>query len=425
MRSCTRTGAFILATLAMGAIGLRAEDAAPGPDAAPATQPAATQPSAQISPDARELIDQISAAYGKLNALTLGGTISLEIQLDGSVPERHSAELTSSFVAPNHFRHEVRGDVLIGSTGQKLYTFQADENAYTQADAPKDRVASKDLPKSVAGLLSMQDPSLLLAIAKNPADEISDDVTDATKVEDTSIAGAACPTLQLQQKDKSVIRLMADPGTHLLRQVTVDMTAQLQQRRADIKRAVMTVDYTQVKPDDAAKEALFAWAPPPGAKDADAAAAARPLEDAKASDLEGKDAPAFKLQGLDSKPVALADLKGKVVVIDFWATWCPPCRASLPHLNKLYDAQKEKGVQVFALDEQEDKGDVETFVKDTKLTVPVLLDSEGKVGAQYGVTGIPQTVVIGKDGKVKKVFIGFGEGSPEMLQKAVDDALKE
>jgi peroxiredoxin len=152
-------------------------------------------------------------------------------------------------------------------------------------------------------------------------------------------------------------------------------------------------------------------------------AAARPLDAPAASELEGKAAPNFKLEGLDGKSISLADLKGKVIVLDFWATWCGPCRLSLPHLDKLYQAQKEKGLQVFALDQQEGKDEVEAFVKKTGLTVPVLLDSEGKVGNQYGVTGIPQTVVIGKDGKIAKIFVGFDpDSSPAELEKAVEAA---
>jgi len=82
------------------------------------------------------------------------------------------------------------------------------------------------------------------------------------------------------------------------------------------------------------------------------------------------------------------------------------------------------GVKVFAIDEQEDLKDVTEFVKQTKLGVPVLMDRDGKVGEAFGVEGIPQTVVIGKDGKVRKVFVGFSDKLPEMLGKVVEEAKK-
>jgi peroxiredoxin len=409
-----------LAALLVGTTIARAED-----EPQPATAPAATQPAANVSSDARQLIDQISTAYTQLKSLTLAGTISGDLQVASSAPEKHSADFTSSYVAPNRFRHEVKNDVLIGSTGQKIYTFQGEQNVYTQAEAPKDRVASKNLPKDVAGLLTEQDPSLLLALVKSPADELLTDITDASKIDDTKLGDTSYPTLKLVQKDKSIIQIMADPQTHLVREMTVDLTEPLKQRRPDLARAIITVDYTKVTADEPAKDELFAWSPPPGAKDGEAMASARPLDAPAASELEGKPAPNFKLEGLDGKSISLADLKGKVIVLDFWATWCGPCRLSLPHLDKLYQAQKEKGLQVFALDQQEGKDEVDAFVKKTGLTVPVLLDSEGKVGSQYGVTGIPQTVVINKDGKITKIFVGFDpDSSPAELEKAVEAANK-
>ena len=112
-------------------------------------------------------------------------------------------------------------------------------------------------------------------------------------------------------------------------------------------------------------------------------------------------------------------------MLDMWATWCPPCRASLPHLDKLHESVKDKGVNVYAMNVQEDKSDVEKFINDTGLKTPVILDSDGAVSQKYKVTGIPQTVVIGRDGKVSKVFIGFGgEESAKALTEAVEQAMK-
>jgi len=215
-----------------------------------------------------------------------------------------------------------------------------------------------------------------------------------------------------------------DPETHLVRQTVTDVTEPLKKRRPDLASALITTDYSAVKADGDAKEESFAWAPPAGAADASAGAAAQSLTGVAAGSLEGKAAPAFKLPGLDGKTVSLAGLKGQVVVIDFWATWCGPCKVSLPHLDKMYQAQKADGVSVFAIDEQEDVGDVKQFVAETKLGVPVLLDRDAKVGEAYGVEGIPQTVVIGKDGLVKKVFVGFGPGTAEEILKVVEAAKK-
>jgi peroxiredoxin len=393
--------------------------------AKPAAQaPAEAKSAAKISSEAREVLDAVDGAYGKLKSLDVTGAVSVVIKIEGESDESHSTAFTGSYLAPNKFRHEARDDVLMGATGTKMYTFRADKNAYTQADEPKDRASSSDWPKDIAGVLGSQNPTLMLALCKSAAAELLDEVATADKADDTQVGDVACPTLKLKLNDGSTMLAAFDPQTHLLKQTKTDVTEPLRKRRADLVSAVVTTDYSQVKVDGDVKEGLFAWTPPVGAADADAAAAPLAAEGVAAASLEGKAAPAFKLPGLEGKTVSVADLKGKVVIIDFWATWCGPCKLSLPHLDKLYQAEKGNDLKVFAIDEQEDPKDVAAFVTQTKLGVPVLLDRDGKVGEAYGVEGIPQTVVIGKDGKVKKVFVGFSETLPEMLAKQVEEAKK-
>jgi peroxiredoxin len=139
--------------------------------------------------------------------------------------------------------------------------------------------------------------------------------------------------------------------------------------------------------------------------------------------MAGKDAPDFKLNGMDGAPVTLADQRGSVVVLDFWATWCGPCRAALPGLNQIYKDLREKGLKVYAVDLEESKETIQPVAAKLIPDVPVLLDENSAVSKRYGVSGIPQTVVIGKDGKVKKVFIG--SGNEAKIRAAVEAALGE
>ena len=149
---------------------------------------------------------------------------------------------------------------------------------------------------------------------------------------------------------------------------------------------------------------------------------------ADSDDLRGKAAPDFTLKTVDGKEVTLSKLKGKVVVLDFWATWCAPCRLSLPHLQKLStDAEKaKKGLVVLAVNAGEDKDQVLPFVASNNYSFTVPMDATGRTKEAYGLEGMPTTIVIGRDGKIFAVFVGFNEEeSAREVDAAVEAALKQ
>jgi len=155
------------------------------------------------------------------------------------------------------------------------------------------------------------------------------------------------------------------------------------------------------------------------------AAGGRDLQTEIAAQLEGKQAPDFTLESIDGSNISLSELKGNTVVLDFWATWCGPCRRSLPELNQLYKDKAGENLKVFAINIKEDKEQVESFLKSAGLSLPVLLDKDGQVAKEFGVKGIPQTVVIDKQGAVKKVFVGAGPGTFEQLRQQLEGAANE
>lgn len=134
--------------------------------------------------------------------------------------------------------------------------------------------------------------------------------------------------------------------------------------------------------------------------------------------LVGQAAPAFTLNTPSGESVSLESLKGSVVVLDFWATWCGPCVAALPKVDKL--AKEHSDVKFFAVNIREPVEKVSKFMADKNLSLPVLMDSTAQAAKDYKAQAIPQTVVIGKDGVVKAVFVGF---NPETGEKALADAI--
>jgi peroxiredoxin len=142
--------------------------------------------------------------------------------------------------------------------------------------------------------------------------------------------------------------------------------------------------------------------------------------------VEGKAASNFTLKDLQGKDVRLADLAGKVVLLNFWATWCPPCREEIPSMVRLNAAMAGKPFQMLcvAIDDG-GKADVDAFLARQKITLPALLDPTSEVAKQYGITGVPETFVIDKTGKiVKKVVGGLDWNSPEVVTFLTDLASK-
>lgn len=143
------------------------------------------------------------------------------------------------------------------------------------------------------------------------------------------------------------------------------------------------------------------------------------------SALEGKAAPALELKALDGSDYKLADEKAQVVVLDFWATWCPPCRKGLPEIQKVADWAKaqNKPVAFYAINVRETSAQVKEFWTKAQLTMPVLLDAESKVADAYGVEALPMTVIINK-GKVVHVITGLAPNEEELLKGHIEELLK-
>jgi thiol-disulfide isomerase/thioredoxin len=124
----------------------------------------------------------------------------------------------------------------------------------------------------------------------------------------------------------------------------------------------------------------------------------------------------FELQDLSGKTVKLSALKGKVVFLNFWATWCGPCRSEMPSMQRLYEKLKADGLEILAVDLQEDKVKVQAFAKELGLAFPILLDSDGRVGAAYNARSIPTTYLIGRDGSIFARAVGSREwDTPELI----------
>ena len=125
----------------------------------------------------------------------------------------------------------------------------------------------------------------------------------------------------------------------------------------------------------------------------------------------------FELQDLAGKNVKLSSLRGKVVFLNFWATWCGPCRSEMPSMQRMYEKLGGQGLEILAVDLQEGKDQVQSFARELGLRFPILLDSTGVVGAQYNARAIPTTYLFDRKGFIFARAVGAREwDTPEMLE---------
>jgi cytochrome c biogenesis protein CcmG/thiol:disulfide interchange protein DsbE len=133
-------------------------------------------------------------------------------------------------------------------------------------------------------------------------------------------------------------------------------------------------------------------------------------------------APNFALP-TDNGTFTLADLKGKVVYLDFWASWCPPCRKSFPWMNKMEHRYGDKGLAVVAVNLDKDHELAAKFLNEVPADFTVAYDREGTVADNYHVPGMPSSFIIDRHGKVRAVHIGFREEDSTALEETLRTAL--
>ncbi len=130
----------------------------------------------------------------------------------------------------------------------------------------------------------------------------------------------------------------------------------------------------------------------------------------------------FTLPQLDGPPVSLASLRGRIVIMDFWTTWCGPCRYSSPSLDIIYRKYKGHGVSVLLVNVGEPPEEVKAWAKG-KYAATILLDQDTKVSTAYGVSGIPRLFILDREGRVIYDHAGYGGGLEQSLKLILDELL--
>jgi peroxiredoxin len=136
-------------------------------------------------------------------------------------------------------------------------------------------------------------------------------------------------------------------------------------------------------------------------------------------------APDFTLRTLEGQNLRLQEQRGQVVLVNFWATWCAPCRQEMPHLNRLYDKYRSSGFVLLGVNVDDDPRNAGGTAAKLGVRFPVLLDTEKKVSRLYDLNSMPATVLIDRDGRVRHYHRGYREGYEDTYDRQIRELLKE
>ena len=137
-------------------------------------------------------------------------------------------------------------------------------------------------------------------------------------------------------------------------------------------------------------------------------------------------APDFTLQTIENQQITLSNLRGKVVLVNLWATWCPPCQAEMPAIEAIYEEYKDQGLEILGVNTtyQDTPTDLEQFIPEHHLTFPILLDSTALISKQYQLQALPTSFFIDRKGIIREVVVG-GPMSTALLRSKIEQLIQE
>lgn len=390
--------------------------------------------SGSVDPRAADVLRRVGAWYGAARRLSTDLTLRIHVVQFG-MSQNMETTYSVAVERPDKFALILQGETIGGSlvsNGKTVFTHLPALRKYTEEPAPAK--FSEYQPDMMAGnMIGFGMLAALQALThEDPAAALLQEVTSGTLIGRETVNGRAADHLALSAEsadwqfwiaaegDPEILKISTDPTAPLRRQ------AGMENRAAEIPQVGIMAEFHPWKINPALPADAFVLRIPQGHEKIDSFMEAMGGGEGgeEKHPALGEKAPEFELDTLNGEKFRLADHLGKaVIMLDFWATWCGPCVRALPEISATASAYKDRGVVFYAVNLREEPADIRKFLANQKLDIPVLLDREGTVGDLFHVEGIPQTVLIGRDGKVQVVHVGLLPGLRKRLSGELDSLL--
>jgi thiol-disulfide isomerase/thioredoxin/outer membrane lipoprotein-sorting protein len=375
---------------------------------------------AEIPASESALLEQVQQSYRNLKKYWFVGSIHTEITKTGGAAQAQHADFQAAMAPGGKMRDEVQNPAVGGafvSDGRQVWVYNAGLHQLVHKTHPDSAILSIG-SKGIAGSLILRFGTVLsgATAAKRLADE---SVTFAGRPRPCDVIEITYPSTSNNPAVQEAPRMFwIDKTSHLVLRQRLKVIADIPQLGGHVEQTE-TIAFQRADVDPAVlPESLFTFRVPAGTKEVDQFEA--PAQADPAAALSGKPAIDFALKDLAGRPHSLKALRGKVVLLDFWATWCGPCRMTMPRVAKIHRDYQTKGVEVLSINVGETAAQAGAYVKKNGYTFTTLLDGNREVAANYQVNGIPTLVVIDRTGKISSYLVGAHDESAlrEALAKA-------
>ncbi|MBW7909564.1 MAG: DUF2092 domain-containing protein [Kiritimatiellae bacterium] len=358
-------------------------------------------------PTARQVLRRVCDFFQKAESFSADIAASTAIRQEG-MSQIFEANSTLAVARPNRISLRFTGGFKASgmeciSDGTNLWLYLPALGKYTQSRAPGLLQEVVESPNESAMFMGRGLPVVGSLIAGDPYEQMMEGVTEVTHLGREAVDGAECHHLRFTQEQFDW-ELWVDAGeTPIVRKLVMDMSKAYRDTGKD-RMMKTTYSYTNWSVGQPIPDDVFRFDPPADAKKV---VSFMQEDDEGPHPLVGQKAPDFPMKLLEGGAASLVDHAGRIVVLDFWATWCPPCRKALPIVAKVAESFRTNGVAFYAVNLGDPTDKIRKFLDAQKITCPVVVDEERKSGTLYEAEAIPQTVLIDRAGIVQVVHRGF------------------